>query len=78
MEIYSDAVVGLVLRVIECDDIKIEKEIIDQIEKIRIFDYHDFNLWYKDNHRRFSKICYYLELIDYMRLLLLEYIRDDI
>nr|MDJ0598951.1 hypothetical protein [Crocosphaera sp.] len=51
-------------------------EIINELEKLKIFEIPELTDWYFSAKFHYPKSKNYLETLDYLRLLILEHIRD--
>jgi hypothetical protein len=76
VELFADYIAGYMARVTEGDWVKSEdvKKAIQDLQGYRIFDIPGFVEWYFSSASDYPKLKAYIELLDYSRLLTIEYL----
>ncbi len=74
IEIFTTDIEGCASQVISNDDLENSQDIIEKLTKINIFDISYFADWYFSEESQFPQIKLYIEKLNYLRLLVIEYI----
>ncbi|KAB8315782.1 hypothetical protein SD81_031020 [Tolypothrix campylonemoides VB511288] len=74
IEILTSDVEGCAFQVIANDKLENSQDIIDKLTKVKIFDVSYFADWYFSDENQFPQIKRYIEKLNYLRLLIIEYI----
>ncbi|MBD2199116.1 hypothetical protein H6G08_25640 [Calothrix anomala FACHB-343] len=78
IEIFATDIEGYASQVIANDDLGQYQEMIQKLTKMHIFDIAYFADWYFAEKSQFPQIKLYIEKLNYLRLLVIEYINDAI
>ena len=76
IEIFTTDIRGYASQVIASDNLENNQEIVDNLYKLRMFDFPYFTEWYFSNDSDYPQIKRYVETLNYLRLLIIEYISD--
>ncbi|AFY33553.1 hypothetical protein [Calothrix sp. PCC 7507] len=74
IEIFTTDVEGYASQVIANDDLENYQDIIQKLTKMNIFDISYFADWYFSEESYFPHVKLYIEKLNYLRLLIIEYI----
>ncbi len=74
IEIFTTDIEGCASQVIANDHLKNSQDIINKLTKLQIFDISYFANWYFSEESQFPQIKRYIEKLNYLRLLMIEYI----
>ena len=74
IEIFTTDIEGCASQVIANDDLENSQDIINKLTKLQIFDVSYFADWYFSEESQFPQIKRYVEKLNYLRLLMIEYI----
>lgn len=74
IEIFTTDIEGYASQVIANDDLENYQHIIKKITKMNIFNISYFADWYFSEESQFPQIKLYIEKLNYLRLLIIEYI----
>jgi hypothetical protein len=74
IEIFTTDIEGCASQVITNDELENYQDIIKKLTKINIFDISYFADWYFSEESQFPQIKLYIEKLNYLRLLIIEYI----
>ncbi|MEH1781436.1 MAG: hypothetical protein V7K67_21115 [Nostoc sp.] len=74
IEIFTTDIEGCASQVIANDDLENYQEIIKKLTKTNIFDISYFADWYFSEESQFPQVKLYIEKLNYLRLLIIEYI----
>ncbi|MBA3924373.1 MAG: hypothetical protein H0X31_22790 [Nostocaceae cyanobacterium] len=75
IEIFTTDIEGCASQVMAHDDLENSQEIIKNLTRINIFDISYFADWYFSEESQFPLVKLHLEKLNYLRLLIIEYIR---
>ncbi|BAY60832.1 hypothetical protein NIES22_08920 [Calothrix brevissima NIES-22] len=78
IEIFATDIEGYASQVIANDDLEQYQEMMQKLTKMHIFDIAYFADWYFAEESQFPQIKLYIEKLNYLRLLVIEYINDAI
>ncbi|KOR37375.1 hypothetical protein AM228_06905 [Planktothricoides sp. SR001] len=76
IEVFTTDIQGYAAQVIVCDRLSNPPEIVAQLEKLNIFDIPYFFDWYFLSPSDYFEIKRYVERLNYLRLLIIEYLRN--
>ncbi len=76
IEIFTTDIEGCASQVIANDDLKIYQDIFKKLTKMNIFDIAYFTDWYFSDESQFPQVKLYIEKLNYLRLLIIEYISE--
>jgi hypothetical protein len=74
IEIFTTDIEGCASQVIANDDLENSQDIIKKLTKINIFDISYFADWYFSEESQFPHLKLHVEKLNYLRLLIIEYI----
>jgi hypothetical protein len=74
IEIFTTDIEGCASQVIANDDLENSQDIITKLTKINIFDISYFADWYFSEESQFPQLKLHVEKLNYLRLLIIEYI----
>ena len=74
IEIFTTDIEGCASQVIANDDLENSQDMINKLTKLQIFDVSYFADWYFSEETQFTQIKRYIEKLNYLRLLMIEYI----
>jgi len=74
IEIFTDDIRGYAAQVIINNNLENSQEIAENLQKLKIFDIPYFTEWYFDHESDYPQIKHYVETLNYLRLLIIEYI----
>lgn len=74
MEIFTNHIRGIVKSVVESKRKINHEELLEKLNEKNLFQDSKFLNWFEQNGKNFNKICDHIVLVDYMRLLLFEYL----
>ncbi|MGK7885349.1 MAG: hypothetical protein AB4057_12090 [Crocosphaera sp.] len=75
MEMVTDTIRGYAFQVINNNSLENSAEIILELEKLKIFEIPELVDWYFSSDFNYTLSKKYLETLNYLRLLIIEYIR---
>lgn len=75
MEMLTDTIRGYAFQVINNNSLDNSAEIINELEKLKIFEIPELIDWYFSSDFNYPLSKKYLETLNYLRLLIIEYIR---
>ncbi|MBD2206258.1 hypothetical protein H6G33_19215 [Calothrix sp. FACHB-1219] len=78
IEIFTTDIEGYASQVIANDDLEQYQKMMQKLTKMNIFDIADFADWYFAEESQFPQVKLYIEKLNYLRLLVIEYINDTI
>lgn len=67
IEIFTTDIRGYASQIINSDNLKNTQEIIDNLDKLKIFDIPYFAEWYFSHESNYPKIKHYIESLNYLR-----------
>jgi len=73
IEIFTTDIQGYASQVIASDNLENNQEIVDNLHKLRMFDISYFTEWYFSNESDYPQIKRYVETLNYLRLLIIDY-----
>lgn len=76
IEVLTDEIRGYALQIISEQILINSQELINQLNNLKIFELPELTDWYFSPEFDYPKLKYYLENLNYLRLLIIEYIRD--
>ncbi len=76
IEIFTTDIRGYAFQVIANDSFENNQEIIDNLRKLKIFEIPYFTQWYFSTESDYPHIKRYVETLNYLRLLIIEYISE--
>jgi len=74
IEIFTTDIRGYAAQIIANDNLENTQEITDNLQRLKIFDVSYFTEWYFDHESDYPQIKRYVEILNYLRLLIIEYI----
>ncbi|MHC5595183.1 MAG: hypothetical protein ACYTXC_04330 [Nostoc sp.] len=74
IEIFTTDIEGCASQVLANDELENYQEIIKKLTKMNIFDISYFADWYFSEESQFPQVKLYIEKLNYLRLLIIEYI----
>lgn len=74
IEIFTTDIEGCASQVMANDELENSQNIIKKLTKINIFDISYFADWYFSEESQFPQVKLYIEKLNYLRLLIIEYI----
>ena len=74
IEIFTTDIEGCASQVIANDRLENSQDMINKLTKLQIFDVSYFADWYFSEETQFPQIKRYIEKLNYLRLLMIEYI----
>jgi hypothetical protein len=74
IEIFATDIEGYASQVIANDELEKYQDIIKKLTKLNIFDIAYFADWYFSEENQFPQVKLYIEKLNYLRLLIIEYI----
>ena len=74
IEMFTTDIRGYVAQVIASDNLENPQEVMEKLHKLKIFDVPYFTEWYFSNESDYPQIKRYVETLNYLRLLVIEYI----
>lgn len=78
IEIFTTDIEGYASQVIANDDLEQYQKMMQKLTKMNIFDIAYFADWYFAEESQFPQVKLYIEKLNYLRLLVIEYINDTI
>jgi hypothetical protein len=76
IEVLTDDIRGYAFQVITNNYSANAQEIFDKLNKLKIFEIPEFTQWYFSPEFDYPQIKNYVEKLNYLRLLIIEYIED--
>ncbi|NEO16982.1 MAG: hypothetical protein F6K49_49000 [Moorea sp. SIO3I6] len=76
IEILTDTIRGYAFQVINDNSFENAQEISNELQKIKLVEIPKFTEWYFSQDFDYPKMKHYVETLNYLRLLIIEYIRD--
>ena len=76
IEIFTTDIRGYAFQIIANNSLENNQEIVDNLQKLKIFDIPYFAEWYFSTESHYPQVKSYVETLNYLRLLLIEYISD--
>jgi len=76
IEVLTDDIRGYSFQVINNNSIAKSQEILNELNKLKIFEIPEFIEWYFTPEFDYPKMKHYAETLNYLRLLIIEYLRD--
>ncbi|WP_293119307.1 hypothetical protein [Moorena sp. SIO4G3] len=76
IEILTDTIRGYAFQVINDNSFENAKKISNELQKIKLVEIPKFTEWYFSQDFDYPKMKHYVETLNYLRLLIIEYIRD--
>ncbi|MEA5533357.1 hypothetical protein [Crocosphaera sp. XPORK-15E] len=76
IEMLTDTIRGYAFQIINNNSLENHKAIINELEKCKIFEIPEFTQWYFSSEFNYPQSKKYVEKLNYLRLLIIEYIRD--
>lgn len=76
IEVLTDDIRGYAFQVITNNHSANAQEIFDELNKLKIFEIPEFTQWYFSSEFDYPQIKNYVEKLNYLRLLIIEYIED--
>jgi hypothetical protein len=77
IEIFTTDIRGYASQVINSDNLEAPQEISGNLDKLKIFDIPYFSNWYFYHEPNYPKIKHYIESLNYLRLLIIEYCKGN-
>lgn len=77
IEIFTTDIRGYASQVINSDILETPQEISGNLDKLKIFDIPYFSDWYFSHESSYPKIKHYIEFLNYLRLLIIEYCKGN-
>ncbi|NER52490.1 MAG: hypothetical protein F6J92_38800 [Symploca sp. SIO1A3] len=76
IEFLTDELRGYAFQVITNDFAVKASNILEELEKLKILEITEIQDWYLASELDYPQMKHYIEMLNYLRLLLIEYIRD--
>lgn len=76
IEMFTTDIRGYASQVIASDNLENKQEIVDNLDRLKIFDIPYFAAWNFSHESDYPQIKRYVETLNYLRLLIIEYIRS--
>lgn len=76
IEVLTDDIRGYSFQIINNNCIATSQEILNELNKLKIFEIPEFIEWYFTPEFDYPKMKHYAETLNYLRLLIIEYLRD--
>jgi len=76
IEVLTDDIRGYSFQVINNNSIAKSQEILNELNKLKIFEIPEFIEWYFTPEFDYPQMKHYAETLNYLRLLIIEYLRD--
>lgn len=76
IEVLTDEIRGYAFQIISNQLLTKSQDIINQLNTLKIFDIPELIKWYFSSEWDYPNIKHYLENLNYLRLLIIEYVRD--
>ena len=77
IEIFTTDIRGYASQVIARDNLDNKQEIVDSLDKLKIFDIPYFAQWYFSHEFNCFQLKRYVETLNYLRLLIIEYLNQS-
>ncbi|HEY9847875.1 MAG TPA: hypothetical protein V6D28_00325 [Leptolyngbyaceae cyanobacterium] len=77
IEIFTTDIRGYAAQVIVKDNLENSQEILENLQKLKIFDVSYFTEWYFSHDSDYPQLKRYAETLNYLRLLIIEYITQS-
>jgi hypothetical protein len=77
IEVLTDEIRGYAFQIISNKLLAEPQKIINRLNTLKIFEVSELTTWYFSSKQDYPKIKYYVETLNYLRLLIIEYIRDQ-
>ncbi len=76
IEILTDDIRGYSFQVLNHNSLTNFDEIINQLKEQKIFEIPEFTNWYFSDQFNYPNLKFYVEKLNYLRLLIIEYMRE--
>jgi hypothetical protein len=76
IEVLTDDIRGYSFQIINNNSIATSQEILNELNKLKIFEIPEFIEWYFTPEFDYPQMKHYAETLNYLRLLIIEYLRD--
>ena len=76
IEMLTDDIRGYSFQIINNNSIATSQEILNELNKLKIFEIPEFIEWYFTPEFDYPQMKHYAETLNYLRLLIIEYLRD--
>lgn len=76
IEVLTDDIRGYSFQIINNNSIAKSQEILNELNKLKIFEIPEFREWYFTPEFDYPQMKHYAETLNYLRLLIIEYLRD--
>ena len=76
IEVLTDDIRGYAFQIITNNSSANAQDILNELNKLKIFGIPEFTEWYFSSEFDYPQIKHYVETLNYLRLLIIEYIRD--
>lgn len=76
IEVLTDDIRGYSFQIINNNSIAKSQEILNELNKLKIFEIPEFIEWYFTPEFDYPQMKHYAETLNYLRLLIIEYLRD--
>ncbi|MFN5264774.1 MAG: hypothetical protein ACK5EH_20690 [Pseudanabaena sp.] len=76
IEVLTDDIRGYSFQIINNSSIAKSQEILNELNKLKIFEIPEFIEWYFTPEFDYPQMKHYAETLNYLRLLIIEYLRD--
>lgn len=74
IELFATDLRGYALQIVEKGKVNIPERVISHLQKRGIFEIAEVDAWYLSPNTNYPKVKLYLETLNYIRLLLIEYL----
>ena len=74
LEMLTDNIRGYAFQVINNNSLENAQEILNELQKLKIFEIPEFTEWYFSPEFDYPQSKHYVEMLNYLRLLIIEYI----
>jgi hypothetical protein len=76
IEVLPDDIRRYAFQIITNNSLANAQEILNELDKLKIFEIPEFSGWYFSAQFDYPQMKHYVETLNYLRLLIIEYIRD--
>lgn len=76
IEMLTDIIRGYAFQVINNNSLEVTEAIINELEKLKVFEIPEFSQWYFSSEFNYPQSKKYIETLNYLRLLIIEYTKD--
>ncbi|MEA5602726.1 MAG: hypothetical protein RMZ41_007155 [Nostoc sp. DedVER02] len=76
IEVFTSDIRGYAFQVVANDSLENNQEVVENLRKLKIFEIPYFAQWYFSTESDYPQIKRYIETLNYLRLLIIEYIGE--